>query len=166
MSHCFPQSLMFSLWSLACVYTVREGFFLLCKCSSLTLQGMAFTLEERLQLGIHGLLPPCFLSQDVQVLRVMKSYETRTNPLDKWENFRLMCCLNFSFCVLTAWSHRVLTALPLSVRYILLMTLQDRNEKLFYRVLTSDIEKFMPIVYTPTVGLACQQYGLAFRRPR
>uniref|UniRef100_A0A668SYV1 Malic enzyme N-terminal domain-containing protein n=1 Tax=Oreochromis aureus TaxID=47969 RepID=A0A668SYV1_OREAU len=96
-------------------------------------KGMAFTLEERLQLGIHGLLPPCFLSQDVQVLRVMKSYETRTNPLDK---------------------------------YILLMTLQDRNEKLFYRLLTSDIEEFMPIVYTPTVGLACQQYGLAFRRPR
>lgn len=48
-----------------------------------TLQGMAFTLEERLQLGIHGLLPPCFLSQDVQVLRVKKSYETRTKPLDK-----------------------------------------------------------------------------------
>uniref|UniRef100_A0A7N8XNT7 Malic enzyme n=1 Tax=Mastacembelus armatus TaxID=205130 RepID=A0A7N8XNT7_9TELE len=106
---------------------------LLCNCSSSTLQGMAFTLEERLQLGIHGLLPPCFLSQDVQVLRVMKSYETRTNPLDK---------------------------------YILLMTLQDRNEKLFYRLLTSDVEEFMPIVYTPTVGLACQQYGLAFRRPR
>lgn len=47
-------------------------------------QGMAFTLKERLQLGIHGLLPPCFLSQDVQVLRVMKNYENKTNDLDKY----------------------------------------------------------------------------------
>lgn len=68
--------------STLCIHC-QGGVFLLCKCSSFPLQGMAFTLEERLQLGIHGLLPPCFLSQDVQVLRVMKSYETRTNPLDK-----------------------------------------------------------------------------------
>uniref|UniRef100_A0A8C3DQU3 Malic enzyme n=1 Tax=Corvus moneduloides TaxID=1196302 RepID=A0A8C3DQU3_CORMO len=95
--------------------------------------GMAFTLEERQQLNIHGLLPPCFLGQDAQVYTILKNFERLTCDLD---------------------------------RYMLLMSLQDRNEKLFYKVLASDIERFMPIVYTPTVGLACQQYGLAFRRPR
>ncbi|KAM3613946.1 uncharacterized protein V6R79_007491 [Siganus canaliculatus] len=94
---------------------------------------MAFSLEERLQLGTHGLLPPCFINQDVQLLRVLKNYAMKKDDLD---------------------------------RYVFLMGLQDRNEKLFYRVLTSDIERFMPIIYTPIVGLACQQYGLIFSRPR
>ncbi|XP_063168669.1 NADP-dependent malic enzyme [Candoia aspera] len=96
-------------------------------------KGLAFTLEERQQLNIHGLLPPCFFSQEIQVLIELKSFERQATDLD---------------------------------RYIWLMGLQDRNEKLFYKVLTSDIERFMPIVYTPTVGLACQQYGIALRRPR
>lgn len=96
-------------------------------------KGMAFSIEERQALGIHGLLPPAVLSQEVQLLRVMTNFYRETDDLD---------------------------------RYVDMINLQDRNEKLFYRVLKEHIEDMMPVVYTPTVGLACQKYGIAFRRSR
>ncbi|XP_065073254.1 NADP-dependent malic enzyme-like [Ochlerotatus camptorhynchus] len=96
-------------------------------------KGLAFTLEERQTLGIHGLQPARFKSQEEQLELCRISISRYQEDLN---------------------------------RYLYLVDLQDRNEKLFFRLISEDVEKMMPIVYTPTVGLACQKFGLIYRRPR
>ncbi|MDE1972211.1 MAG: NAD-dependent malic enzyme [Hyphomicrobiales bacterium] len=51
-------------------------------------------------------------------------------------------------------------------KYVFLRGTQDTNETLFYALLARHIEEMMPIVYTPTVGLGCQQFSRIFRKPR
>ena len=50
-------------------------------------------------------------------------------------------------------------------RFIFLMDILSYDAHLFFQVITEHIVETMPIIYTPTVGLACQNYGLIFRRP-
>ena len=96
-------------------------------------KGMAFSLEERQTLGIHGLLPPRIKTQEEMAEHSMRNLRRFDDPLNK---------------------------------YMYLADLSERNEKLFYKVLSENTEELMPIVYTPTVGLACQKFGLAFKRPK
>nr|CAH7750686.1 unnamed protein product [Callosobruchus chinensis] len=96
-------------------------------------KGMAFTIEERQALGIHGLLPPKVKTQREQLDHCRKCMDMIQDDLHK---------------------------------YIYLAGLLDRNEKLFYSFVRENVQEIMPLVYTPTVGLACQKFGLVYRRPR
>ena len=94
-------------------------------------KGTAFTAEERVALGLEGLLPHAVSTLEQQESRVYANIERKTDALEK---------------------------------FVGLAALQDRNEVLFYRTVVDHIEEFLPIVYTPTVGRACQDFSHIFRR--
>ncbi|XP_024992847.1 NAD-dependent malic enzyme 59 kDa isoform, mitochondrial [Cynara cardunculus var. scolymus] len=102
-----------------------------------------FPLTERDRLGIRGLLPPRVISFEQQYERFMESYRS----LEKN----------------TAGQPDSVVSLA---KWRILNRLHDRNETLYYRVLIDNIKDFAPIIYTPTVGLVCQNYSGLFRRPR
>ncbi|XP_030457278.1 NAD-dependent malic enzyme 59 kDa isoform, mitochondrial [Syzygium oleosum] len=102
-----------------------------------------FPLTERDRLGLRGLLPPRVISFEQQYDRFMQSYRSlERNTRNEPEGVSS----------LSKWR--------------ILNRLHDRNETLYYRVLIDNIKDFAPIIYTPTVGLVCQNYSGLFRRPR
>lgn len=96
-------------------------------------KGTSFTAEERIALGLSGLLPPHSADMEEQVMRIMENYAHLSDPLDK---------------------------------YTFLISLADRNVTLFYRVLMENLLEMTPIMYTPTVGYACQKFGHIYRKNR
>jgi malate dehydrogenase (oxaloacetate-decarboxylating) len=96
-------------------------------------KGTAFTEEERIKLGLQGLLPPQVETLDEQVVRAYEAFQKKDNDLE---------------------------------RHIYLRALQDTNEVLFYRLLVDHIEEMTPLVYTPTVATAIEQFSHIYRRPR
>ncbi|UTG81947.1 oxaloacetate-decarboxylating malate dehydrogenase [Bacillus paranthracis] len=96
-------------------------------------KGVAFTQEEREELGLKGLLPPAVLTLEEQARRAYEQFCSQPDDL---------------------------------LKNVYLTALHDRNEVLFYRILTDYLREMLPIVYTPTVGVAIQRYSHEYRKPR
>ncbi len=95
-------------------------------------KGVAFTLKERQQLGLDGLLPPTILTIEEQVQRVYEQFQSQP------DNLRKNIALNDLF---------------------------NRNTVLYYRLLSEHLNEMLPIVYTPTVGQAIQEYSHEYHKP-
>lgn len=99
----------------------------------MTNRGTAFTLAEREELGLTGLMPTGVTTLPNQTKRTYEQFRRGSTPLAK---------------------------------YLHLAQLRDRNETLFYRLLTDHLEEMLPIVYTPTIGEAIERFSHEYNRPR
>tara|TARA_R110000851_G_scaffold333550_1_gene516156 strand:- start:190867 stop:192510 length:1644 start_codon:yes stop_codon:yes gene_type:complete len=93
----------------------------------------AFSIEERRQHGLLGLLPEKVETEEERLARVLRQLEEQDSDLGCYEY---------------------------------LSALHDMDETLYFKTLMSDPARFIPLVYTPTVGEACQKFDHIFRRPR
>jgi malate dehydrogenase (oxaloacetate-decarboxylating) len=114
-----------------CYKTKARGLAVL--TTPLLNKGTAFTLEEREELGLTGLLPPVISTLAAQVKAAYAQYQRLPDALSK---------------------------------NIYLTAVHDRNEVLFYRLLSGHLREMIPIVNDLTVGMAMQQYHHECRRPR
>lgn len=86
------------------------------------------------------------------------------------QKFRLRGLLPYCSSAMSIQKKRVLENLRRKAfdieKYIFLSGLRDRNERLFYRTVMDNLEEIMPLIYTPTVGQACKDFGHIFRYPK
>ncbi|RVW75233.1 NAD-dependent malic enzyme 59 kDa isoform, mitochondrial [Vitis vinifera] len=124
-----------------------------------------FPLTERDRLGLRGLLPPRVISFEHQYAR-FRSF----HAIAKIERQREVTGEGEAGVESYRSLEKNTLGQPDSVvslaKWRILNRLHDRNETLYYRVLIDNIKDFAPIIYTPTVGLVCQNYSGLFRRPR
>ncbi|AIR03254.1 MULTISPECIES: NAD-dependent malic enzyme [Cedecea] len=96
-------------------------------------KGSAFSIEERRNFNLLGLLPEVVETIEEQAERAWIQYQGFKTEIDK---------------------------------HIYLRNIQDTNETLFYRLVENHLEEMMPVIYTPTVGAACERFSEIYRRSR
>ncbi|XTZ40415.1 NAD-dependent malic enzyme [Salmonella enterica] len=96
-------------------------------------KGSAFSMEERSNFNLLGLLPEVVETIEEQAERAWLQYQGFKTDIDK---------------------------------HIYLRNIQDTNETLFYRLVENHLEEMMPVIYTPTVGWACERFSEIYRRAR